>query len=427
MSLVADNSMPRPFVLGRFGSIADVGFALLFLLFFSSAFLGPLIEGTPESPSPSWVRVSFYPVYVAILILILRRPLATLQGFGRNALLLLPVLLAFASSFWSLDPAITFRRSVALLMTTSFAIYLASRYDWDDFITLLAATFSVLVVLNFLYILAVPYKGIMQVTHPGAWSGLWWEKNELGMNMAKAAHLCLCAMIIRPRWKWLWGMMLVLASMMVLMSTSKTSLLALLMGLGGVAGLYLFRRGPLIGIPLVFFGVTIVGGVVLAVNMAPEFVFGLLGKDPSLTGRTDIWTVLFEQIGKRPWFGHGYAVFWLDESPPAIEVRQRTQWMVPTAHNGWLETWLSIGLVGVLMFVAIYVLALIAAMRTVLRGPIVYWALISILVFLLFSMSESNIFQQNSLEWIMFSATLAKLYGANPIRRYQNQSAEAVP
>ncbi|MDQ7078311.1 MAG: hypothetical protein Q9M45_10835 [Robiginitomaculum sp.] len=97
-------------------------------------------------------------------------------------------------------------------------------------------------------------------------------------------------------------------------------------------------------------------------------------------------------------------------------MRQQTEWLVPTAHNGWLETWLSIGLVGVVIFALTYFSAIIAALRSVLRDKTAYWALISTLVFLLFSMSESNILQQNNLGWIVFAATAAKLFGAGPVK-----------
>ncbi|VAV90189.1 hypothetical protein MNBD_ALPHA06-1218, partial [hydrothermal vent metagenome] len=93
-----------------------------------------------------------------------------------------------------------------------------------------------------------------------------------------------------------------------------------------------------------------------------------------------------------------------------------TEWLVPSAHNGWLETWLSIGLLGVAFFAMAYVGALISAFRKLLRGQSAYWALVSVLIFLLFSMSESNILQQNNLGWILFAATAAKLFGARPLR-----------
>ncbi len=418
-----DMTARRPFTLGQFGGVLEVSVTLIFLLIFSSAFFGPLIETSAATTDTSWVRMLYYGVYFFIIILVVQHPLITAKGLARSFLLLLPVLLAIVSTLWSIEPGFTFRRSIALLMTTAFAIYLASRYDWSDLIELLAATYGMLAVMSLIFVLLVPDKGIMQTTHPGAWAGLWWEKNDLGMNMAKAAHLCLCALIFRPKRAWLWGPLLALSVALILLSTSKTSLLAMILAFAGVGGLYVFRRSPLIGIPLVYFGVIFGVGLALAVEFAPKFMFGLIGKDPTLTGRTDIWEALFSQIKHHPWLGHGYGVFWLDETGPAFWVRQQTEWLVPTAHNGWLETWLSIGLVGVLIFALTYLSAIIAALRSVLRDKTAYWALISTLVFLLFSMSESNILQQNNLGWIVFAATAAKLFGAGPSKPHHKADA----
>ncbi len=413
----------RPFTLGQVGGVLEWAVIIGFLLVFSGIFFGPLVESKISASDTSWAKLLYYPIYALVIVLALRRPMVTSKAFIRSFLLLLPVFLAIASTLWSIDSGYTFRRSIALLMTTAFAIYLASRYDWAGLIEVLAATYGLLAVFSLMFVLLVPDKGIMQSTHVGAWSGLWWEKNDLGMNMAKAAHLCLCAWIFRPQRKWIWGALLLLSVALVLLSTSKTSLLAMILAFGGVGALYIFRRSPLVGIPLVYFGVILGVALFLGIEFAPKFMFGLIGKDPTLTGRTDIWEALFAQIKDHPWLGHGYAVFWLDETGPAFWVRQRTEWLVPTAHNGWLETWLSIGLIGVILFALTYLSAIIAALRGILRGKTAYWALVSTLVFFLFSLSESNILQQNNLGWIVFAATAAKLFGAGP--RNPNQRAEA--
>jgi O-antigen ligase len=203
---------------------------------------------------------------------------------------------------------------------------------------------------------------------------------------------------------------------LVLLSTSKTSLIALVLSMFGVLAIYLVRTGPKVAVPVIYFGLVFAAGLTLAIQFFPEFMFSLIGRDPTLTGRTEIWAALIEQIKNRPWLGHGYAVFWFDETGPAYWVRQQTEWLVPTAHNGWLETWLSIGFVGVVTFAMAYLLAFISALRGLLTGKQAYWTVISMLIFWMFSMSESNILQQNNLGWVLFAATAAKLFGARPLQ-----------
>ncbi|MBL4617904.1 MAG: O-antigen ligase family protein [Robiginitomaculum sp.] len=410
------NAQPKYFRLVDFGRIIEVILLLLSLFLFSGGLLGPLLTDEYATEGPPLLRALFYPVYLLAIVLLILRPWSSGNALARSFLLLLPVIIALISVNWSIEPSFTLRRSIALLMTTLFAIYLASRYDWSQFIELFAGLFFILALLSIGTVLVLPELGIMSEIHPGAWAGIYSEKNQFGMNMAIAAHLALVAMIFVPKRRLFWGAVLVFVIALVLLSTSKTSLIALMLTMTGVLMIYLVRTSPRIAVPVIYFGLTFVAGLSLAIQFFPEFMFSLIGRDPTLTGRTEIWAALIEQIKNRPWLGYGYAVFWLDETGPAYWVRQQTQWLVPTAHNGWLETWLSIGLVGVVTFAIAYLAAFISALRGLLTGKQAYWTVISMLIFLMFSMSESNILQQNSLGWVLFVATAAKLFGARPLQ-----------
>jgi len=70
----------------------------------------------------------------------------------------------------------------------------------------------------------------------------------------------------------------------------------------------------------------------------------LLGRDPTLTGRTQIWAALLS-MNTNPIFGVGYESFWLGDR--LLAVWQRTGLRgLNEAHNGYLETYLSLGLFG---------------------------------------------------------------------------------
>ena len=146
----------------------------------------------------------------------------------------------------------------------------------------------------------------------------------------------------------------------------------------------------------------------------------MLGKDATLTGRTDIWEVLLELIKKQPERGYGYGAFWSTGSSPALYVREITQWEVPTAHNGWLEVWLGIGLWGLTLFCLSFLLTIVRAIRAIFGGWIGFFALGFIAQFTVFSMSESNILQQNSITWVAYVAVAASLVqdrlGRQPIK-----------
>src|SRR3546814_5239657 len=97
-----------------------------------------------------------------------------------------------------------------------------------------------------------------------------------------------------------------LCAALVLLSTSVTSLLGLML-VGAVvwAATVLLRR-PVLAV-LVIYG-TLVATAALTVGLAldADAVFHLVGRDASLTGRTDIWAPLWERLSTRPWTGFGY-------------------------------------------------------------------------------------------------------------------------
>ena len=137
----------------------------------------------------------------------------------------------------------------------------------------------------------------------------------------------------------------------------------------------------------------------------------LIGKDRTLTGRTDIWDALLRSIKEKPYLGYGYGVYWLDQLGPSYYVRLQLQWGIPSAHNGWIETWLSVGVLGVTLFALQFIWTFILALQRIRRGGSeTYFAILVIVVFFVFSLSESAILQQNDLSWVMFVAVSAKLF-----------------
>ena len=79
-----------------------------------------------------------------------------------------------------------------------------------------------------------------------------------------------------------------------------------------------------------------------------EQIAALMGRDPTLTGRTEIWSTLLS-MNTNPILGTGYESFWLGSRLSAIwELRGR----ITEAHNGYLEIYLNLGITGVLLFVA---------------------------------------------------------------------------
>ena len=89
---------------------------------------------------------------------------------------------------------------------------------------------------------------------------------------------------------------------------------------------------------------------------------GAVGRDPTLHDRTKIWAILLS-MHTNPLVGTGYETFWVG---PRFEWFGRTSGLgsLNEAHNGYLEVYLNLGLVGL----SLLALFLIASYRTIWRN-----------------------------------------------------------
>ncbi len=397
-----------------FGALRGLENVIFFVMIFmfSTALVALFLTdfNNPEYESPL-ARAIWYPIYVLVLGLALRCLPQLIRLAAFNPLLLICIVICCLSYFWSINPAVSMRRSIALLITTLFGLVLAARYDWSGLVQRLAACFWAMAIVSILIALVLPEYGIMQEIHHGAWRGAWIEKNYMGGVMAKGVIVMLCAFAMRPDRAALWLTGAAMCFLLVIMSTSKTSLLVALIGIGGFIALRVYRRYTFLRFPLILAILVVIGGIVSMLVIAPEFTLGLIGKEPTLTGRTDIWGGLIASIEQKPLLGYGYGVYWLDPLGSSYYVRLGLEWGVPSAHNGWIETWLSTGVVGVGAFALLFIFTIILAIDRLRKGGTeTYWVILSTVMFFAFSMSESTILQQNDLSWVMFVATSAKLF-----------------
>ncbi len=124
----------------------------------------------------------------------------------------------------------------------------------------------------------------------------------------------------------------------------------------------------------------------------------MLGRNATLTGRTDIWkAVLF--LDPNPFFGTGYESFWLGN-------RLQRVWEiigyrgVAEAHNGYLETYINMGWVGLSMLLVLLASGYRHAVAALRNNP--YSGRLSIAFFtasVIYNLSEAG-FKMMSPLWI---------------------------
>ena len=126
----------------------------------------------------------------------------------------------------------------------------------------------------------------------------------------------------------------------------------------------LFRRSRI----LAMFSMILLVPTAVIVALSPDSFLEMIGKDPTLTGRTDLWPYLTSYISERPMLGWGFFAFWSSVNPAVNEISSLVTWPVAHAHNALLEMLLEVGIVGTIFFVFLWARNVVLALRC-LRTP----------------------------------------------------------
>jgi exopolysaccharide production protein ExoQ len=130
-----------------------------------------------------------------------------------------------------------------------------------------------------------------------------------------------------------------------------------------------------------------------------ENLYSWIGKEKTLTGRSDLWVDVMS-FDINPIIGTGYDSFWLGER---LEYMWGKYWWKPTgSHNGYIETYLNLGLIGIAILVGI----IVAAFKTTVRNcysnySFGIWQLSVILVTIIYNFTEVA-FKGTMLVWFVF-------------------------
>ncbi len=285
----------------------------------------------------------------------------------KNWLILAMLALAVCSALWSPAATITVQMCIQVGLCTLFACYLSARYSTERLMQLLIFMGVVSALLSILFAVALPSYGLFQGYGGNAWEGICKHKNALGVSMA---------FLLSPiffsnhygRWRRvLYGALLLF---LIYKSQSRGAWLYTAGMLLFIGFLSLVRRLRARELALVLLITGAVGLATLALGLYFwPLLAAAMGKDPTMTGRTEIYIEIWRSIMKRPILGYGFGGFWYAGSIEAERVRLATNWPnIGYAENGFLEVALQIGFLGVGLIVAMLARAGVQGIR-LLRSP----------------------------------------------------------
>lgn len=363
--------------------------------------------GIVQNNDYSIVLLVYKLIYIITFILLSLRWKKVIHTLKKDKLICLVIIYSAASVLWSFDPQITFTRSTALVGTSLFGLYFATRYSLEDQLKNLLLAFGLVIFFSFFTAILLPKYGIMAGIHTGAWRGIYIHKNVLGKMMTLSSSLFLIGVNDKqhriPSY-----LGLSLSIILLVFSKSSSAIGAFFFLVIIFLILKVFRWQYELMIP-VLIAVLFIGMCgLLFFTEHPDSLLISVGKDPTLTGRTDLWLWALDDILKRPWLGYGYGAFWQDLSIKAASIRYAAGWHVPSAHNGLLDLCLDIGIFGVVILLIDIFRTSFQAFR-LLRNTslaIYIWPLLFLSNMILANITETTLMVRNDLFWVIFIAVV---------------------
>lgn len=282
-------------------------------------------------------------------------------GSGANIALGLAGFL-LCSVLWSVARGTTIREGLIYLPMIVGSIGIASNFDPDEYMHLLARTYFCMALLS-LVVLAHSSADTVGVPWDD-FQGIFSQKNQLGEAMQIGALASLHG--LRTGNGRRLGSAVYLSGFIVLalMSASTTSCVIIFAYSAASVLTALVRKGGAARF-LGIVGAVIALPALLYVLAFPDSFIEALGKNPTLTGRTAIWAAAVPYIWHRPVLGWGFMAFWSPTNPVsgAISAALGWGWLPNEAHNGLYEALLEVGVVGTAFFLFLMARNIATAIR----------------------------------------------------------------
>jgi O-antigen ligase len=358
-------------------------------------------------------RTFFILLEVTGIIILLARNIEWKVFFKKNIMLISLYAFMGVSVLWSDFPDVSFKRWIRTIGDLVMVIIILSDTNLTSafvrsfrYWAYLLVPLSLLLVKYFrTYGVSYDFTGEMEM-----WIGVTTHKNSLGQLV------CFCSLFFvwifsSKRYKTLLTDIPVFLIALWLLNGSETatSRTSLSVFITGICILFLLKLLKTSVLPIKVMAVILVSGFFLGIVLTPyiisyqfiPFIIAKTGGDPTLTGRTYLWDALLEIGKENPLLGVGYGGFWIGEY--ANDLWKTFTWGPGQAHNGYIDVYIDIGIVGIILLS----LTIITAFKSIMihiRAGSDYgrFRLLMLVTILIYNFTESSFCKPTSLPWFVF-------------------------
>jgi len=341
---------------------------ITFFLYFFFTLFGTSLPFRAGTQDPSAIGTSnmvnqivFSILFLTALFSLIPKTNQVIAIIKKEKFLIIFLLWCTLSIIWAENSFVVFKRLfqfyTVIIVCLAFFVHFDSA---DDVLFILKIFFSIFMIVSLVSIFTVP--GAVS-RHFREWQGLATSKNGLGQ--ASLVSTVIWIFVIskdkRTKSQLFASFMLIISLFLLFGSNSITSISAFLfliivwllfeidkifkpLGIRRtITILFLVFAGSIVALDLFYSGEVIAS------------VFGLAGKNLTLTGRTDLWADIMIEVKKHLLIGCGYKGFWIVDSPKILQVYETYVWLPRSSHSGYVDILNENGLIGLLMVLGIII------------------------------------------------------------------------
>lgn len=290
--------------------------------------------------------------------------------------------------------------SIALLRDTIQIV----RAFGDVFRVVLAVSVVLEIVSGLLIDTPIGFLGIeAKLGNLGPIQGIMGSRNQLGLVALLALITFSIEFATKSISRTTASASLILASASILLSRSPVILAVLVVVVAAAGALYLVRKVEPDRRRAWQLGV-LAATVLLAVAVwtAREWVIGLFSASSELSYRLSLWHHVIDLSAIHPLEGWGWIGLWQSDVSPFSTFAIRAGQQPSSTLSAYLDVWLQLGLIGMLVFVVLLVLTftrswLLAGQR---RSIVFAWPALALVALIATSLAESSILIEYG--WLTF-------------------------
>lgn len=321
------------------------------------------LEGSPLD------RNIYITLIVIGLFILIKRRLRWSLIFQKNVWIIVLLLYMLLSILWSDFPEVASKRWIKTTGTFVMALLvLTENNPFQAILILLRRCFIVHLPLDLITIKYFRNIGVAwsKDGQYAMWTGLTTHKNILGQICMTSGLYFIWDLVQKIQLKRIIIDIFYLTLIIYLMngpgySKSTTSMVVLLIGLVVLFGLQYSKSIDInmskmiikLSVALIIFVLFLyLGLTALEKNKSiPTVALETVGRDTTFTGRTELWTDIISIASKNPIFGVGYGSFWIGDR--ANNIWEKHTWKPGQGHNGYIDVYVELGLVGILLLLAL--------------------------------------------------------------------------